>query len=132
MRISAKLAAVIDGNNTLSGKELWDLLASQELIPAISDKVPNTASVVYWGYLDDGVFFVSDFTATENGLICQVSLSPANKVGREMIMEWIWTNLFQNHPGTLYPVGEDWRLMVRGRPVTFAIENLIAIDSVWL
>jgi len=108
-------------------------LASQALLPAIQDKVPNTPDVIYWGYLPDGgVFFVSNFAATENGLTCQVSLSPANKVGEEMTLEWVWVNLFQNHPGTLYPIGEDWRLMVRGRPVTFAVENLIVIDSVWL
>lgn len=59
---------------------IWNRLANRGELPQLAGPVPpHQTGSTWWGWLPDGIFFVTDMRMTDSGFSCRITLHPRPK-----------------------------------------------------
>lgn len=83
---------------------IWNRLADRgELPKLVGPTPPHKTTSIWWGWLPDGIFFVTDMRTTASSFSCRIALYPRPKKEQDtpgmLLGFWLAKNLFRGKTG---------------------------------
>lgn len=106
---------------------IWNRLANRGELPKLAGPIPpHRTAFAWWGWLPDGIFFVTDMRITESGFGCRITLHPRPKkdqdTHKELLVFWLAKNLFRGRAG-IEQDPHTYHYTLRGEETNFTLKH---------